>query len=253
MRHLVKAGILLLAVLLVVFVGLRVIHVPAFLEEFGFHLKNVEENEAMWASLQIQYVSSSICVNCHEDKYRMWEKGDHRTVSCENCHGPARAHVETGVPEVLDTSRGLCGLCHAQLVSRPSNFPQVNMTEMGGDEECITCHNPHEPRVGMPPQVPHTLEEGRTDCQLCHGSHEPWVESPPEYPHALEGHIECLSCHGTPEFRGATLPHIPEGLEASTDCLLCHSTGGIEPLPEDHTGRTSATCLNCHRVSEVEK
>jgi hypothetical protein len=28
---------------------------------------------------------------------------------------------------------------------------------------------------------------------------------------------------------------------------VCHSSGGIKPLPEDHVGRTTTTCLNCHR------
>ena len=176
----------------------------------------------------------------------MWEKADHRTVSCENCHGPARAHLEIKARLVVDTSRELCGTCHAKLVSRPSDFPQVDMEEMGEHAECVTCHDPHDPRAGMPPQVPHTLE-GRTDCQLCHGSHEPWVTPPPEIPHTLEGRSECLSCHGPTEFRGATLPRIPHTLEGRTDCLVCHNASGIKPFPEDHAGRTSATCLNCHR------
>ena len=177
----------------------------------------------------------------------MWEQGNHRTVNCENCHGPARAHLENKASPVTDTSRELCGLCHAQLVSRPSNFPQVDMDEMGGQSDCITCHDPHDPRAGMPPQVPHTLE-GRTECYSCHGPHEPWVTPPPQLPHTLEGRTECLSCHGPQELRGATLPHIPHTLEGRTNCLVCHSVGGgIKPLPEDHAGRTSSTCLNCHR------
>ena len=248
MKHLFRAGALLTAVLIFVLIGLRVMPVPAFLTEYGFHPKNIEENEEEWASLPIQYVSSSVCLDCHQDKYSLWAKGYHRTVSCENCHGPARAHLETGAPEVLDTSRGLCGLCHAKLISRPSDFPQVDMETMGGDAECITCHDPHAPRAGMPPQTPHTIE-GRTDCQTCHDPqmHEPWVTPPPQLPHTLEGRTECLSCHGPQEFRGAVLPRIPHTLEGRTDCLLCHSVGGIKPLPEDHMGRKSATCLNCHR------
>ncbi len=246
MKHLVRAGALLLVLSLFAFVGLRVIPTPAFLAEYGFHPKDTQENTEKWASLPIQYVSSSICINCHQDEYSLWEAGTHRTVGCENCHGPARAHVETGTPEVLDASRELCGLCHARLVSRPSNFPQVDMEEMGGNGQCITCHNPHEPRVGIPAEVPHHIEE-RSECQLCHAPSEPLEMLPPQTPHTLEGRIECLSCHGPQEFRGATLPHIPEGLEARTDCLLCHSIGGIKPLPKDHMGRTTATCLNCHR------
>ena len=201
----------------------------------------------MWAGLPIQFANPTICVDCHQNEYGLQQKGGHRTVTCENCHGPAQAHVEKGAPEVLDTSRGLCALCHAQLISRPRNFPQVDMAIMGGDAECITSHNPHEPRVGMPPQVPHHLEE-RSDCLSCHSPSEALERLPPQTPHTLEGRTDCLSCHGPEEFRGAALPHIPGGMEVSTNCLLCHQVGGgIKPLPEDHLGRTSATCLNCHR------
>ncbi len=248
MKHLVRAGALLIVVLIIVFVVPRVMPIPAFLEEFGFHPRETEEDTGKWASLPIQYFQSSVCLDCHQDKYSMWEKADHKTVSCEDCHGPARVHLETGASPVVDTSRELCGLCHARVVSRPSDFPQVDMAEMGGQAECATCHDPHDPRAGMPPQVPHTLE-GRTDCQICHNpqKHEPWVEPPPQVPHTLEGRTECLSCHGPQEFRGATLPQVPHSLEGRTDCLVCHNTSGIKPFPEDHAGRTSATCLNCHR------
>lgn len=247
MSHLARAGALIVALLLFIFVGLRVIPIPAFLTDFGFHPKNVKENVEEWASLPIQYTGTAVCTNCHTDKYSLWTKGVHQTVSCENCHGPAKAHLETGAPEALDTSRGLCALCHAQLISRPSDFPQVDMKTMGGDAACVTCHDPHDPRAGMPAQVPHTLEE-RTDCQSCHASHEPFEKIPPQLPHTLEGRTECLSCHGPTEFRGATLPHPPHSLEGRSDCLLCHQIGGsIKPLPADHAGRKSVTCLNCHR------
>jgi hypothetical protein len=250
MKHLVRAGIILLVLLGFIFIGLRVMPIPEFLAEYGFHPRDSEANMEKWASLPVQFASSDICVDCHQDKYSMWEKGNHRKVSCENCHGPARAHLETGARPTVDTSRELCGVCHAKLVSRPSDFPQVDMEEMGGQVGCITCHDPHEPRAGMPPQVPHTLE-GRTECQSCHGPHEPWVGPPPEIPHTLEGRTECLSCHGPQELRGAKLPRIPHPLEGRTNCLTCHNTGAIKPFPEDHAGRTSVTCTTCHQPEEV--
>jgi hypothetical protein len=246
MRHLVRAGAILSAILILVFVVPRVMPTPAFLAEFGFHPQNIEVNIEEWSSLPMQYAQSSVCLDCHQDKYSMWEKSNHSTVSCENCHGPVMAHLETGAQPVVDTSRELCGLCHAKLVSRPSNFPQVDMEEMGGQADCVTCHDPHDPRAGMPPRVPHSLVE-RTECLSCHGPHEPWLVMPPEIPHTMEGRTECLSCHGPQEFRGATLPQIPHTLEGRTDCLVCHNASGIKPFPEDHAGRTSATCLNCHR------
>jgi len=246
MDHLFRIGVLLSAVLVIVFVVLRAIPYPAFLADYGFQPKNIEENIEEWSNLPVQYTGSAVCLDCHQDKYTLWEKSYHKTVTCENCHGPAGAHLESGALPVVDTSREFCALCHAKLVSRPSSFPQVDMEEMGGDEDCATCHDPHDPRAGMPPKVPHTLEE-RTECLSCHGPHEPWDRPPPELPHTLEGRTECLSCHGPEEFIGATLPHIPHTLEGRSNCLMCHNLGGIKPFPEDHAGRTGVTCLNCHR------
>jgi len=247
MRHLFRAGLLLVAILVLVFVVLRVVPAPDFLEEFGFHRSESVANAEQWASLPIQYVGSSVCFDCHQDNYALWESGNHKTVTCENCHGPASAHLGTGAPEDLDISRELCGLCHADLVSRPADFPQVDMNVMGGEEACVSCHNPHEPRAGMPPEVPHTLE-GRGDCQVCHVSHEPLVIPPPQIPHDLEGHLECPACHGPHGIDADLIPLIPHSLEGRDSCLVCHSANGIKPFPANHTGRTTATCTTCHKV-----
>lgn len=102
----------------------------------------------------------------------------------------------------------------------------------------------------MPPQVPHTLQD-RDTCLSCHGEHEPWVIPPPTVPHTLQGRTECLSCHGPTEFRGATLPAVPHKVEGRENCLTCHNAGSIKPFPQDHAGRTTNTCLNCHRVERT--
>ncbi len=248
MPHLKRALALLLLVLVFVFVVPRVMPTPASLAAFGFHTRNAEQNAQKWASVPVSFVSTSVCVDCHKSKFTLWQSGNHKVVSCENCHGPAAAHLKTGAPEVLNPSRDLCGTCHARLVSRPADFPQVDMKTMGGDAECITCHDPHEPRAGMPPQLPHTME-GRANCQTCHNplAHEPFEAPPPQAPHSMEGRSDCLSCHGSSEFRGSSLPHVPAGMEGN--CLLCHTAGGVKPLPADHAGRTSSTCVNCHRLN----
>lgn len=247
MKHLFRAGILLLAVFILVLIVPKVIRVPDSLAEYGFHPQNFRANEEEWASLPIQYGQSAVCLNCHRDKYVMWEQSDHRSVACENCHGAAKAHSETGARLVVDTSRELCGTCHARLSARPASFPQVDMAEMGEQAACVTCHNPHDPRAGMPPKVPHSLEE-RTDCQSCHNPHEPIKVAPPRVPHTLEGRTNCLSCHGSEQFKKKTAPpSVPHTLDGRANCLLCHNAGSIKPFPKDHTGRTSETCLSCHR------
>jgi len=247
MSHLVRYGVLLAPLLVFVFVVPKVIPAPESLEDFGFHIMDAETNAEAWASMPVQYVSSAVCQSCHDDQYGMWEQSNHRTVNCEDCHGPAAKHVETGQPPIVDNSREFCALCHAALVSRPESFLQVDMSEMGGGALCSSCHDPHDPRAGMPPEVPHTLE-GRGNCRTCHESgHEPWKRLPPELPHTLEGRSDCLSCHGPGEIRGVTLPRIPHSLEGRSDCLLCHNADGMRPFPEDHGGRKGGSCLTCHR------
>lgn len=142
MKHLVRAGVLLAVVLIFVFVVLRAIPATEPLAKLGFHKKDVAADREKWASLTASFVSTSLCVDCHQGEFTLWQGGDHRGVSCENCHGPARAHLEVRARPVVDTSRELCGTCHARVEGRPARFPQVDMNEMGAGAACITCHNP---------------------------------------------------------------------------------------------------------------
>lgn len=246
--HLVRFGVLLGALLVFVFVVPKVISTPAVLDDFGFHVMDAEANAEAWASAPVEYVSSAVCQSCHDGEYGMWEESKHITVNCETCHGPGAEHVKTGESAVVDVSREFCGLCHATLVSRPDDFPQVDMDEMGDGEQCVNCHDPHSPRAGMPPEVSHTLE-GRGNCQSCHVTgHEDWNTLPPELPHAsLEGRSDCLSCHGSEGYRGMSFPRIPHTFEGFSECLLCHSADGMVPFPENHAGRKSGSCVTCHK------
>lgn len=192
MRHLRRAAALLLAVLVIVFVVPRLVPTTSFLENYGFYPKKNDESAQLWASRPMQYAEPVRCNACHNDKHDTWVQSAHRSVSCENCHGPGEVHLEKGTPLAVDTAREACGVCHARVVARPRHFPQVDLEQHGGQAACVTCHNPHNPRVATTPVIPHTLE-GRTDC------------------------------------------------------LLCHNTGGIKPAPKDHEGRTSGSCLSCHR------
>jgi hypothetical protein len=245
MNHLARAGVALFIVLVFIFIGLRIMPVPDWLVDYGFHPEEAEVNAKEWASLPIQYIGSAVCVDCHQNKYTIWQQGNHRTVACESCHGPGRDHTKTGETPTIIPSREFCGRCHSRLISRPVGFSQVDMKDMGGDEVCVVCHDPHEPRQGMPPEITHDLE-GRTNCQTCHGSHESVVMLPPQIPHPLDGRTECESCHG-PHSDGQEVElRIPHSLEGRSDCLLCHNAEGIRPFPEDHIGRMTDTCLKCH-------
>lgn len=143
MEHLKRAGILL-AVLLIGFIALQLMPSPDSLESFGFYDKT--GNAAKWSSLQPLFNDTSACNDCHQEKYKTWTEAAHGVVSCENCHGPAAAHVQsTEVNLLVVTSREACGICHGELISRPDGFPQVDLAIHGGTADCTACHNPHKP------------------------------------------------------------------------------------------------------------
>ena len=188
MKHLIRGGGLL-ALLVFVFLLLRLMPIPEAMEPYGFY--RGQGNEAEWASQPVRYADPVRCSTCHQDKHGTWEESEHSTVSCENCHGPGEEHVEKQVSLVLDTSREACGVCHAKLLARPDDFPQVDLKEHGGQSECIACHNPHDPQTATALTIPHALE-GRGDCLLCHsaGGIAP-------FPGDHEGRSQstCLNCH----------------------------------------------------------
>ena len=191
MTHLKRAGALLLVILAVVFVVPRLVPASAFLDEYGFYNKSAEENAQEWAGLQAQYADPLICGDCHQDKHDTWEKSEHSSVSCENCHGPGEAHTKDLTRLVVDTSRESCGLCHGRVFARRGTFPQVDMSEHGGLSNCVACHNPHDPAGEELPVIPQPLE-GRDECLLCHGSGG--MEPSPE-DHEGRGQDTCLNCH----------------------------------------------------------
>ncbi len=166
MSHLIRAGALIL-VLGIAFLLVRWIFIPGSFGQYGFYRG---ENVAEWADWPMQYAPVAQCGDCHQQRYDTWVNSKHGSASCENCHGPAQNHAQTGTPLIFDVARELCGLCHAEIPGRRSDFPQVDIEQHGGQALCITCHDPHDPQVpgaALSPLIPHSLE-GRADCLLCH-------------------------------------------------------------------------------------
>src|SRR3990172_1156984 len=62
----------------------------------------------------LKYAGEPACVECHDAEYNTKKTGYHRNLSCETCHGPARAHAEDpgeNTP-LLPRERQFCAKCH---------------------------------------------------------------------------------------------------------------------------------------------
>ena len=231
MKHLVRAGAILFGVVFLAFVLPRLLEIPPSLEDYGFYPKSPEQNAQVWASQPLRYADPAECSTCHATNYENWQQSAHGTVLCENCHGPGVDHIKENVKLNVNTSPELCLQCHGEAVGRPVDFPQIDPAKHAGQQECVTCHNPHSPQFGNLPSIPTSAPNETPPAPQSTRAGSPRSESDDDDEEEEEGP-----------------PSVPHSLEGRSDCLLCHATGGLEPYPADHAGRPSESCLSCHQA-----
>jgi cytochrome c553 len=95
------------------------------------------------------YQGAAYCKNCHAARHAQWSANNHKSVTCEVCHGTARGHPQQGKLPIPADTRRLCTLCHERTAGRPPTQPQIVSAEHGAGQQCIVCHNPHAPKLAV--------------------------------------------------------------------------------------------------------
>src|SRR5258705_8361487 len=82
---------------------------PASFGEYGWYRG---EALAEIASRPPSYAGKKACEECHSDVVQKLTKHEHKTLSCEACHGPGQAHADNPdiKLEILNFSH--CARCH---------------------------------------------------------------------------------------------------------------------------------------------
>lgn len=115
----------------------------------GFAQAYQERNAREWADFGFQFASTTECQACHKNTATTWAGAQHKTVNCQNCHGPATAHIQGEGKPYVDKSRAACGYCHNKITGRRADFPVVDLEKHNtGQSSCTACHNPHAPGLG---------------------------------------------------------------------------------------------------------
>lgn len=187
------------------------------------------------AAHPIKYAGRQACVECHTDEAEARLAGNHRGVSCETCHGPAAAHVDSALdvkPTIPDT-REFCVTCHAYNASRPTGFPQIVPARHNFPQACKECHDPHAP---VPPTTP-------GECSACHA--QIWAQK------ALSHHteLECSACHVATEGHKDN-PRVvrPSKPQTREQCATCHTSGAKDGPPQVDLASHGIPylCWDCH-------
>jgi DmsE family decaheme c-type cytochrome len=231
------------------------------------------------------------CAACHDDVAETFASSDHgrafafaekhTNATCESCHGPGDAHVESGeATDILNPARleapeaeRACATCHDNQRTH-ANWRQSEHRRSG--VTCVDCHAMHQ---ATPPRRARLLEpapmaagEATLDesmvrttelCLSCHADVRSKMQRTSHHP-VREGKMGCTSCHdphgsnGPSAVRGSTVneaclscheekrgPFLWEHAPVRQDCQTCHEPHGSNNRAL-LAGKEAFVCMQCH-------
>ena len=221
------------------------------------------------------YVGSDTCSSCHEEVTKGFATNPHTRmaqmhgssgITCENCHGPGKAHVEGGGDKTkifrFTTASAKdvdarCISCHG---GAHPNFARSPHGEAG--VSCVACHSIHhseekqvllkavqpalcfqchsEQRAQFNLPFHHKVNEGLMKCTDCHDPHGTFERK--NLRSTAEQNQICSKCHT--ETAG---PFVYEHPVVKTEgCTSCHSPHGSPNGRLLNVGYVNSLCLQCH-------
>ena len=92
------------------------------------------------------YAGKQACEECHADEYQRLMKHEHKSLSCEGCHGSGQAHAkDPRTDNIQKSSFATCLRCHEANPSRPKWHKQIVSKNHYTGSKCTECHVPHSP------------------------------------------------------------------------------------------------------------
>jgi hypothetical protein len=119
----------------------RAVLTPATFKEYGWYrgaaLEEIAAREPVWAG-------KKACDECHSDILQKMDKFEHKTLSCEACHGVSKEHAENPDITPMKLTGSHCIRCHEANPARPKWFKQIVVKDHYSGK-CTECHMPHQP------------------------------------------------------------------------------------------------------------
>jgi DmsE family decaheme c-type cytochrome len=200
------------------------------------------------------FVGDDTCTTCHESEGKSLHATLHgkaqnsRTPAatghtCETCHGPGQAHVETGEKtkiKAFDTMsvrdvNDNCLSCHG---TKGAHAEWSGSMHDARNVSCTTCHSVHS---GKSEKFSLKTVSVTETCASCHKTEAMKVKKSGHMP-LREGKMECTSCHSP---HGSTnVRMLKVGSWINESCASCHTEKRGPYLWEHAAGREN--CVSCH-------
>ncbi|MGC2215041.1 MAG: DmsE family decaheme c-type cytochrome [Silvibacterium sp.] len=197
------------------------------------------------------YAGADTCAICHQDEVKAFPNDPHsrlalehsgKGVTCESCHGPGQAHVESGgvankifqftkaTPKQVEAK---CLACHV------GDHPNFERTAHGEAlVSCTSCHSIHK----FEAQTPLLRKSQPGLCYQCHTDIKAAFAQP--FHHRVdEGLMKCTDCHDP---HGTFQPNLLR-ISATQDeiCTKCHIENA-GPFVYEHPPIKTEGCTSCH-------
>jgi DmsE family decaheme c-type cytochrome len=197
------------------------------------------------------FVGEAVCATCHEDVVKGFASNPHTRmammhgssgVTCENCHGAGKAHVDGGgdIAKIFNPTKATtkevdakCLSCHAGAHPNFERSPHARAS-VG----CTSCHSAHASGA-----TDHLLKAAQPAlCYQCHTDVKPAFAMP--FHHRVnEGLVQCTDCHDVHGTFGNN--NIKSTADQNMICTKCHTeTRG--PFVYEHAAVKAEGCLGCH-------
>ncbi|MGD0799587.1 MAG: DmsE family decaheme c-type cytochrome [Acidobacteriaceae bacterium] len=221
------------------------------------------------------FVGSEVCATCHADQAKKFETNPHSKLAlthggtgatCESCHGPGKAHVESGgdVTKIQQLSKmtskeidTTCLGCHAGTHPNFERSPhakaavgctschsihspgaEVALLKVDQPKLCFTCHADARPAFDMP--FHHKVNEGLLKCSDCHDPHGTFQNN--NLKSTADQNAICTKCHT--ETRG---PFVFEHAAVKAEgCVGCHTPHGSQNARLLNAPYINQLCNQCH-------
>lgn len=169
-KHIFRLIALIVGFLVIAVIAKPFLTVDSFYRFGHYRADSVPEIAAQEPVLQ----TANYCQGCHSARHAQWSASNHKSVTCEVCHGAAQGHPQNGkLPIPQDTAK-LCTLCHEAMPGRPRTQPQIQVAQHSSGQQCNVCHNPHSPKIAAAlVKVAGDAAAGKqraSSCVACHGA-----------------------------------------------------------------------------------
>ena len=134
--------ILLTVGIVVVYLAARSVLTPSSFGQYAWYRGDALEEIA---SRQPVFAGKKACDECHSEILQKAAKFEHKTISCETCHGMSRAHADNPDVKLAKSTDGQCVRCHLTEPAKPKWLKQIEPRKHYTGQRCVECHLPHQP------------------------------------------------------------------------------------------------------------